>query len=518
MSENKEKKGFSGLAGLASDISDANNTSSPEPSKPPPEPSSLSAPKPSRPHPTPSNPVPKHSQPAPKPTANNETERKTSVSSQPIEPVGSGKSDWGPEGWVLSFLGVVFVIWVIYNGEQYTKKTSYNPPPLAQTYNSPQSNSAPVTLPSNSQSMQYEKPPVGTNNVLSVPQIRWCVREGIRLETMRDIINSNDGINEFNRLVEDDNRRCRSYRYNRSSLEQAQREVEANRNQIVSEAVSDAGKLGRTNYSSSPMASAEKAAAEKAEAKRIAAEISATQKAEAERVAAERAATQKAEAERVAAEKAAVKTSPQENPSSYKGTSPKYGNNAKGSINNNYQNKINQPQLSVPVISPSSSVLPTGRHISVHGRQQLIETLMRILGVSYIQNVEISFSYAGVQIPLRTNRIDFGKRKPILVDFGSFYGDAAQALEKAGFIVIQILDADSVYKGASILLNALAVSYSMDIEIQIHGKPPLRIPGICIERKVPASLILTEAILNPEMIQAVQEKGFTIITVKRKTG
>ena len=178
-------------------------------------------------------------------------------------------------------------------------------------------------------------------------------------------------------------------------------------------------------------------------------------------------------------------------------------------------------QASAPALlqakSPSSSVLSTGRHVSVHGRQQLIETLMQILGVSYTQNVEISFPYAGVQISARSNWIQSDKGKPLLIDFGSFYGDAVQALEKAGFIVIQLPDAGSVYEGVSRLLNALAVSYSMDTEIQVNGRPPLRIPGILIERSGLASLILTDAVLNPEVIQFVQEKGFTIITEKRKT-
>ncbi|MCX5882076.1 MAG: LysM domain-containing protein [Deltaproteobacteria bacterium] len=173
---------------------------------------------------------------------------------------------------------------------------------------------------------------------------------------------------------------------------------------------------------------------------------------------------------------------------------------------------------SVQAASPPSSILSTGRHIPVHGRQQLIETLMRILGFSYTQNVEISFPYAGVQISSRTNWIQSGMGKPVLVDFGSFYGDAIHSLEKSGFIVIQILDADSVYEGVSMLLNALSVSYSIDPEIQLRGQPPLRIPGIRIERNGLASLILTDVDLNHEMIQAVQEKGFIIITEKRKTG
>ena len=174
---------------------------------------------------------------------------------------------------------------------------------------------------------------------------------------------------------------------------------------------------------------------------------------------------------------------------------------------------VTGPELRQTALPPSS-----GGHVSFHGRQLLIERLMQILGVSYTQNVEISFPYAGVQISSRANWIESGKGKPILVDFGTFYGDAVQALEKAGFIVIQILDADSVYEGVSMLLNALAVSYSMDAEIQTADQPSLRIPGIWIERNGQAPLILTETALNHEMIQAVREKGFIVLTEKRKTG
>jgi hypothetical protein len=181
------------------------------------------------------------------------------------------------------------------------------------------------------------------------------------------------------------------------------------------------------------------------------------------------------------------------------------------------ERQASDPEL-LRATSPASSIPSTGMHVPVHGRQQLVETLMRILGLSYTQNVEISFPYAGVQIFSRTNWVQSGKGKPILVDFGSFYGDAVQALEKAGFIVIQILDADSVYEGVSKLLNALAVFYSMDQEIQMRGQPPLRIPGIWIERNGLASLILTDAVLNHEMIRAAQEKGFIIITEMRKSG
>ena len=168
--------------------------------------------------------------------------------------------------------------------------------------------------------------------------------------------------------------------------------------------------------------------------------------------------------------------------------------------------------------SPSSAIQATGGHVSVRGKQQLVETLMRILGVSYTQNVEMSFPYADIQISSHANWIESGKGKPVLVDFGSFYGDAIQALEKTGFVVIQILDTDSIRQSIPRLLNAIGVSFTMDSEFQMPDQQPLTVPGIWIQRDALPSLILTDADLDPHMIQAIQEKRITLITEKKKTG
>jgi hypothetical protein len=168
--------------------------------------------------------------------------------------------------------------------------------------------------------------------------------------------------------------------------------------------------------------------------------------------------------------------------------------------------------------SPSSAALSTGGHVSVRGKKQLVETLMRILGVSYTQNVEMSFPYADIQIASHVNWILSEKGKPVLVDFGSFYGDALQALEKTGFVVVQFLDTDSIHQGIPRLLNAIGVSFTVDSEFQTLSQPPLRVPGIWIQRGALPSLILTDAALDHHMIQAIQEKGIILITEKKKTG
>jgi len=88
--------------------------------------------------------------------------------------------------------------------------------------------------------LQYNKPPLGSNNILSVSQIRWCTREIMRIDAMRNIFDTNGGIDEFNRIVNDYNSRCSNYRYRQGDLSRAEREVEKFRVTIVSEAKQEA--------------------------------------------------------------------------------------------------------------------------------------------------------------------------------------------------------------------------------------------------------------------------------------
>jgi len=232
----KDKKGFSGLSDLASEVGGIDEPIKPEPK---------AEAKPSTPKQTP--------QPQ-REAAPSEPVRKTTSSPPPIETVSSGKSGGGSGcKWILGIIGVVFVIWLINNLGQTNKKPSYTPPSSSQSYSYPQSTPAPaVQTPSSNQitGLQYTKPSVGTNNVLSVPEICWCIREGIRIEAMRDVIDTNEGIDEFNRIVNDYNSRCGSYRYRQGSQSRAERDVEPYRSQIVEEAIREARQLGSRSYPS----------------------------------------------------------------------------------------------------------------------------------------------------------------------------------------------------------------------------------------------------------------------------
>ncbi len=75
----------------------------------------------------------------------------------------------------------------------------------------------------------FTQPPIGSNNLLSASQIRWCMRENIRLEAKRNVIETEEGINEFNSEVFDFNARCGSYRYRPADQIQAREDVEKKR-------------------------------------------------------------------------------------------------------------------------------------------------------------------------------------------------------------------------------------------------------------------------------------------------
>lgn len=237
----KNKKGFSGLSDLASEVSGIDEPIKPEPK---------AEAKPS---------TPKQPPQPQRDTTTSEPEQKSTSSPPPVETVNIGNDEGGSDGkWIFGIISVIFVIivfWLINNVEQSNKKPSYTQPSSSQSYGSSKSTPAPVTqTQSNTQSagLQYTKPSVGTNNVLSVPEIRWCIREGIRIEAMRDVIDNNAGIDEFNRIVNDYNSRCGSYRYREGSQSRAERDVKAYRSQIVSEAIRKARQLGRSYPSVSP--------------------------------------------------------------------------------------------------------------------------------------------------------------------------------------------------------------------------------------------------------------------------
>jgi hypothetical protein len=197
MDEENGKKGFAGLSSLTSKIEKQSGSSGPVPSTASDR--------------RPEGRAPEGTSTAPKPSMGQAS------TGSPPKPAseGSDSSNWK---WFLGIAAVVVVV-AIYSSDQHDKP--YAPPsePAA----------APVAKPAAGSiegSITFEKPPVGRDQVLSMAEIRWCLREDMRADVRRPLIDTNAGVSSFNQGIDDRNRRCGSFRYRRDNLDLAKRQVE----------------------------------------------------------------------------------------------------------------------------------------------------------------------------------------------------------------------------------------------------------------------------------------------------
>lgn len=86
---------------------------------------------------------------------------------------------------------------------------------------------APTPAPATSATVET-RPPVGQGLTLNRSQIRYCVFQGQRLETIRTLTTTNYQIDRFNGLIDDFNSRCSNYRYRSGALSSVQREAREN--------------------------------------------------------------------------------------------------------------------------------------------------------------------------------------------------------------------------------------------------------------------------------------------------
>lgn len=127
-------------------------------------------------------------------------------------------------------IGIAFVIGLVNSGNNSPKRSS------ATSYSS--SSSPPVPAykpPSNGE----EKPQIGSGQLFSSAQIRYCLSEKIRLRGMERLVNnySSSSVDGFNQYVNDYNARCSNFRYRRGTLESVTSEIESQRAELESEGV-----------------------------------------------------------------------------------------------------------------------------------------------------------------------------------------------------------------------------------------------------------------------------------------
>ena len=209
--KNKNAAGFAGLSSLVSDVEiDAD------------APKSASAP----PVSAKQEPPGEEQKSAPNAQQSGQPQPTAQTYQAPIQP--SGNSGWK---WVLGIGAVIAVVWMAGSGNKNQTSTSYPSSPSAPSYSPP---AATPTAPSR---LSEELPPVGTNNVLSGAQLRYCLAEDIRLESAKAAVNNyiDSHVDRFNGMVSDYNSRCGQFRYRKGALESARSEVERHRADLQAE-------------------------------------------------------------------------------------------------------------------------------------------------------------------------------------------------------------------------------------------------------------------------------------------
>jgi len=219
---NGEVKGFAGLSSMVSDVEatsvnkDRSSTTSSSRDSRPKNSSPAQTPEPERPR------AQSQAQPQPQPKS-----RASTGYQAPSQPAGGG-SGWK---WLIGIAVVFGLIWFVSQLDEKSPATTHSfppPPSSSSTPASPPAWQAPAEIVQAPSRPSEETPPVGSGNVLTSPQIRYCTAQNIRLDAANEAVNQyNDSdIDRFNALVADYNSRCSNFRYRKGALESARSEVE----------------------------------------------------------------------------------------------------------------------------------------------------------------------------------------------------------------------------------------------------------------------------------------------------
>jgi len=152
----------------------------------------------------------------------------------PRRKVGKFKSGW-VVGIIITVIGLIWFLSADKKSKYSASTTSTHTPSYLSL---PAVNSPTQSPPAKVQTRPTEeRPSIGNGNTLSMPQLRYCVAEKIRLDAAETILDRyvSTAVDRFNAFVSDYNNRCGEFRYRRGALDSARSEVEKYRLTIQAE-------------------------------------------------------------------------------------------------------------------------------------------------------------------------------------------------------------------------------------------------------------------------------------------
>lgn len=87
----------------------------------------------------------------------------------------------------------------------------------------------------------YITPTGGYGNVLSLPEIRYCLAEKIKMQAINERIDStsDEQIDKYNAMIQEMNSKCGQYQYHENDLTIATNEVEPHRDELTKKALKE---------------------------------------------------------------------------------------------------------------------------------------------------------------------------------------------------------------------------------------------------------------------------------------
>jgi hypothetical protein len=154
------------------------------------------------------------------------------------------------------------------------------------------------------------------------------------------------------------------------------------------------------------------------------------------------------------------------------------------------------------------------------GHEAFVSGFVRGLGYSYDPRVPLSFDYAGFQVQTTANLIYGGRLADLVVDFGTFYGEAKSALEAGGLKVLSIKPDEDLVTIAKQILAFTGTAYTEGpVFLAANRKgsktASLTIPGILISQVNEARALLPQMPLHPRLCHFLKEKQIQPLQIKR---
>ena len=166
-------------------------------------------------------------------------------------------------------------------------------------------------------------------------------------------------------------------------------------------------------------------------------------------------------------------------------------------------------------------VLKDCPELSIDGSSQeaFVSGFVRALGYSYDSRVPLSFDYAGFQVQTTANLIYGGRLADLVVDFGTFYGEAKSAVEAGGLKVLSIQPDEDLVTIARQILAFTGTAYTegpvfLAANRERSKAASLTIPGILISDVNEKRTLLTQLRLHPRLCDFLREKQIQPVEIR----